>query len=104
MIMAMTIMINNDDDDGNTLKSGFIWSNYFNFTLNTIISIIITTDTMMMINPRSDSLMMIMSGCRPTYYPDLSFATFLVTFLLSRSPDGDYDIVAAFFFFLDIHF
>jgi len=33
---------------------------------------------------KSGSLMMIMSGCRPTYYPDLSMATFLVTFLLSR--------------------
>merc|ERR550517_578224 len=39
---------------------------------------------MMMTIPRSGSLMMIMSGCRPTYYPDLSMATFLVTFLLSR--------------------
>jgi len=33
---------------------------------------------------KSGSLMMIMSGCRPTYYPDLSFATFVLTFLLSR--------------------
>jgi len=33
---------------------------------------------------KSGSLMMIMSGCRPTYYPDLSFATFVVTCLLSR--------------------
>merc|ERR1712130_757887 len=33
---------------------------------------------------KSGSLMMVMSGCRPTYCPDLSFATFFVTFLLSR--------------------
>jgi len=33
---------------------------------------------------KSGSLVMIMSGCRPTYYPDLSMPTFLVTFLLSR--------------------
>ena len=35
--------------------------------------------------------MMIMSGCRPTYYPDLSFATFVLTFLLSRYRNGDID-------------
>merc|ERR1719402_316539 len=33
---------------------------------------------------KSGSLMMVMSGCRPTYYPDLSTATFLVTCILSR--------------------
>ena len=46
---------------------------------------------MMMTIARSGSLMMIMSGCRPTYYPDLSMATFLVTFLLSRSRNGGID-------------
>merc|ERR1712079_501916 len=33
---------------------------------------------------RSGALMMIMSGCQPTYYPDLSFVIFAATFLLSR--------------------
>ena len=42
--------------------------------------------TMIVTIPSSGSLMMVMSGCRPTYYPDLSLATFLVTCLLSRSP------------------
>ena len=46
---------------------------------------------LMMTIPRSGSLMMIMSGCRPTYYPDLSMATFLVTFLLSRSCNVEID-------------
>jgi len=33
---------------------------------------------------KSGALMMIMSGCQPTYYPDLSFVIFAATFLLSR--------------------
>jgi len=33
---------------------------------------------------KSGSLMMVMSGCLPTYYPDLSTATFVVTCILSR--------------------
>lgn len=41
---------------------------------------------------RSGSLMMVMSGCRPTYYPDLSTATFVVTCILSRSRNGDDDV------------
>ena len=37
--------------------------------------------------------MMVMSGCLPTYYPDLSTATFVVTCILSRSRNnGDGEI------------
>ena len=57
-----------------------------------IIMITMMMMTMMMMTiARSGSLMMIMSGCRPTYYPDLSMATFLVTILLSRSRNGGID-------------